>query len=64
MGDAVLRVRRQLQGLARENWSKLETQHASNVAQLRDELAQIARSLEVKARFEHSGPIAPAPFPR
>ncbi|KAG6610844.1 SAP domain [Phytophthora cinnamomi] len=63
MGDAVLRVRGQLQSLARENWSALEKQHARNVSRLRDELAQIARALEVKARFEQSAAI-PAPFPR
>ncbi|KAE9026176.1 hypothetical protein PF011_g2683 [Phytophthora fragariae] len=64
MGDAVLRVRGQLQSLARENWSALETQHVNNVSRLRDDLAQIARALGVKARFEHSESVAPEPFPR
>lgn len=63
MGDAVLRVRGQLQSMGRENWSALEERHARNVAWLRDELAQISRSLEIKARFEHTGSVAPAPFP-
>ncbi|KAG7377535.1 hypothetical protein PHYPSEUDO_011508 [Phytophthora pseudosyringae] len=63
MGDAVLRVRGHLLSLARDNWSALEDKHAHNVTWLRDELAQISRSLEVTARFEPTPPVAPAPYP-
>jgi hypothetical protein len=63
MGDAVLRVRGHLQNLARENWAALEEKHARNVAWLRDELASVSRSLEIKARLETHSP-ALASFPR
>ncbi|KAF4040900.1 Inner centromere protein [Phytophthora infestans] len=62
MGDAVLRVRH-LQGLARENWRALEEQHACNVSQLRNELAEISRSLEIKARFQSRPTVIPSPYP-
>ncbi|KAL4171247.1 hypothetical protein KRP22_009343 [Phytophthora ramorum] len=61
MSDAVVRVRGHLQGLARDNWRTLEKRHVHNMTWLRDELAQISRSLEVKARFEHK-PVTLAPF--
>ena len=61
MGDAVLRVHSRLQLLARENWSALEESHVRNVTWLREELAQLSRSLDVQARLEPSrrGPAGP-----
>ncbi|CAH0493654.1 unnamed protein product [Peronospora farinosa] len=53
MGDAVLRVQSHLQSLARENWSALEEKHVYNISWLRNELTEIARSLEIKSNFEY-----------
>ncbi|KAL3661555.1 hypothetical protein V7S43_013315 [Phytophthora oleae] len=63
MGDAVIRVRGHLQALARENWAYVEEKHVHNVSWLRDELKQIALSLDLKARIENKPPVAPAPYP-
>uniref|UniRef100_A0AAV1UWH0 SAP domain-containing protein n=1 Tax=Peronospora matthiolae TaxID=2874970 RepID=A0AAV1UWH0_9STRA len=64
MGDAVLRVHSRLQLLACENWSALEESHGRNVSWLREEFAQISRSLGVKARLEQPQLDAAVPLYR
>ncbi|TYZ59931.1 hypothetical protein PybrP1_012016 [[Pythium] brassicae (nom. inval.)] len=61
MGDAVRRVQRHLQELARDNFAHLEASHGANVDWLRAELAELARDVGVALRLELKRPL-PATF--
>ncbi|KAI9912621.1 hypothetical protein PsorP6_006203 [Peronosclerospora sorghi] len=63
MGDDVLRLRSHLQQMACDSLSDLEKKHVSNVMWLRNELTQISRTLDLKARFEFLESSTLASFP-
>lgn len=63
MGDAVRRVQRHLQALARDNFARLEIAHSTNVDWLRAELAALAQDVNVPLRVELKRPL-PATFRR
>lgn len=64
MGDAVVRVQKHLQELARDNFSALETTHGKNIEWMKGELETLCKEIDVAFKLELKRPAPVTSYAR